>query len=90
MFTILAGDNIQMKTISSSLTNPNLGADRISATSRQLLPKSESTADASAPNFQAQAFRREVPMPQKGEFVEVDGKKYFLDAPRGSYVNILV
>ena len=90
MFTILAEDNIQMKNISSSLTNTSLSTDRISTASRQLLPKSDSAADTTVSNFQSQAFRREVPIPQNGAFVEVDGKKYFLDAPRGSYVNILV
>ena len=90
MFTILAEDNIQMKSISSSLTNTSLSTDRVSTASRQLLPKSDPMSDTAASNFQSQAFRREVPMPQNGAFVEVDGKKYFLDAPRGSSVNILV
>ena len=80
-----------MKTELSSLTRPGINTDRISVASKQRVQKNEAPADSGAPPVQASsAFLREVPMQKNAEFVEIDGKKYFLDAPRGSYVNILV
>ncbi|MBR1778658.1 MAG: hypothetical protein IJ752_08785 [Alphaproteobacteria bacterium] len=79
-----------MKAPVSSATGSNLSTERIAAVSRQQMPKIESSADQNTPAFQASSFRREVPLPKNADFVEIDGKKYFLDAPRGTYLNIVV
>ena len=39
---------------------------------------------------QSASFLREIPIPRNAEYVEADGKKYLLNAPRGTYLNILV
>jgi len=79
-----------MKTPLSSLTGSSISTDRIAVASRQRTSKIEQPLDQNASPFQSSSFRREVPMPQNAEFVEIDGKKYFLDAPRGTYLNIIV
>lgn len=81
-----------MKPISSSTSGLELNTDRIAAASKQRQTRATAAAegqDASSA-FQAAAFRREMPMTRDAGFVEVDGKKYFLNAPRGTYVNIIV
>lgn len=80
-----------MKPVTSFTSGLDLNTDRIAAASRQNrvhTPPAEANNDS--PSFQASAFRREIPMPRNAEFVELNGKKYFLNAPRGTYVNILV
>ena len=80
-----------MKTELSSLTPPGINTDRISAASKQRAQRNETAAVSNAsPPRASSPFLREVPLQKNAEFVEIDGKKYFLDAPRGSYVNILV
>ena len=79
-----------MKAPISSLTGSALGTDRVAAASRQRQPRIETPANQEAPILQSSAFKREVPMPQNADFVEIDGRKYFLDAPRGTYLDILV
>ena len=79
-----------MKTVSSSLTGSGINTDRISVASKQRLPKNEASPEYKTPPVQASSFKREVPLPQNTGFVEVDGKKYYLNAPRGTYLNILV
>ena len=39
---------------------------------------------------QSSPFLREIPIPRNAEYVEADGKRYLLNAPRGTYLNILV
>ena len=79
-----------MKTPVSSLTNSLVNTDRVSIASKQPAQKIESLSGKESSSSQFSSFRREVPMPRNAEFVEVDGKKYFLNAPRGSYVDIIV
>ena len=80
-----------MKPVTSFTSGLDLNTDRIAAASRQNRVHVQPTeANNDAPAFQASAFRREIPMPRNAEFVELNGKKYFLNAPRGTYVNILV
>lgn len=80
-----------MKAPVSSLTGSGINTDRISPASKQNRPRIETSLpqqDATA--FQSSSFRREVPIQHGNEFVEIDGKKYFLDAPRGTYLDIIV
>ena len=80
-----------MKAVSSSVTGSGVSTDRISVASKQRMPKAEQLpSDQTASVFQSSPFKREVPLPHNAEFVEIDGKKYFLDAPRGTYVNIVI
>ena len=79
-----------MKPVSSSISGLELNTDRIAAASKQRQTRASATPEQNASAFQAAAFRREMPMTSAAEFVEVDGKKYFLNAPRGTYVNIIV
>ena len=80
-----------MKTAPSSMTGSGINTDRISIASRQLTPKAgNQPVSSKTSDIQASSFKREVPMPAEAKFVEIDGKKYFLDAPRGTYLNILV
>ena len=80
----------EMKTPLSSLTGTAINTDRISVASKQRTVRIDQSPEQSEPASQQTSFRREVPMPKGAEFVEIDGKKYFLDAPRGTYLNILV
>lgn len=54
---------------------------------RKQRPAGESAPDESAASA---AFRREMPMTRGSDYVDVDGKRYFFDAPRGTYLNIVV
>lgn len=72
-----------MTKVPATLQSPILNADRIAAASKQIRP---AAAESKAPSFQ-----RERPFDtQNAEFVELDGKRYYLNAPRGTYLNILV
>lgn len=81
-----------MKTVTSANRSLELSTERVAASSRQQRPGAAKTAvfqdESSA--AQVSGLRREVPMPDDAEFVISDGKKYFLNVPRGTYVNILV
>lgn len=79
-----------MKPISSSTSGLELNTDRIAAASKQRQTRAPASAEQDSAAFHAAAFRREMPMTRDAEFVEVDGKKYFLNAPRGTYVNIII
>lgn len=79
-----------MKPISSSTSGLELNTDRIAAASKQRPTRASVSAEETPSSFQAAAFRREMPMTRDAGFVEIDGKKYFLNAPRGTYVNIIV
>ena len=78
-----------MKTPVSSFTGTNINTDRISVASKQRA-RTFDTVSGETISSKTSAFKREVPMPQNSEFVEIDGKKYFLNAPRGFYVDIIV
>lgn len=81
-----------MKPVTSFSSGLELNTDRIAAASKQRrADRPAATTDSSRePAQQARAFRREIPMPDNAGFVDVDGKRYFLNAPRGTYVNIVV
>lgn len=78
-----------MASISSPLTGSGINTDRISVASKQRSSEAPVMKEE-AQTLSASSFRREVPIQQKGDFVEVNGKRYFLNARRGTYVNILV
>ena len=79
-----------MKPVSSSTSGLELNTDRIAAASKQRQTRVSAATEQSSPDFRTSPFKREIPIPQNAEFVEVDGKKYFLNAPRGTYVNIII
>ena len=79
-----------MKAPVSSLTRTNVNTDLISVASKQRTQTTDTLSDKDVFSSGQSAFKREVPMPHNAEFVEVDGKKYFLNAPRGYYVDIIV
>ncbi len=79
-----------MKTVPASLASSGVNTDRISIASKQRALKNETPSDYRASAVQSQPFKREVPIPGTDGIVEADGKKYYLNAPRGTYVNILV
>ena len=80
-----------MAPISPALTGTSVNTDRISVSSRQRTAETEAARrQEEQANVPALTFRREVPMPANDGFVEADGKRYFLNAPRGTYVNIVV
>lgn len=81
-----------MKPVTSFSSGLELNTDRIAAASKQRRADrpAATTESNREPAQQASAFRREIPMPDNAGFVDVDGKRYFLNAPRGTYVNIVV
>ena len=90
VYDLLLQEFIQMKTALPSLTGSGINTDRISVASKQRALKNETTPDNKTSAVQTSSFKREVPIPQNAGFVEADGKKYYLNAPRGTYLNILV
>lgn len=79
-----------MSNVSSANSGLNLSTDRIAAGSRQQPTPSAKATSSASDNALVPSFRREVPLSDDAKFVEVDGNKYFLDVPRGTYLNILV
>lgn len=76
-----------MKPIPSSLTKGlNLNTDRIITASKQKMPPSEK-AHSVTPSL---TLRQDVFSGSNNAFVELDGKRYYLNAARGSYINIIV
>ncbi len=80
-----------MKPISSFSSGLELNTDRIASTSKHRSAQPTRSVETNTFGSQhASAFKREVPFSNGSEFVEIDGKKYFFSAPRGTYVNIIV
>lgn len=81
-----------MKSVTSANRSLELNTERVAASSKQQRLGAAKTAASqdSGPVASPGPFRREVPMTDDAEFVISDGKKYFLNVPRGTYVNILV
>ena len=74
-----------MTKLPSTLQSLSVNTDRIAAASKQ---RSVQNAQDRQPSAD---FRRERPFDTRdADFVEVDGKRYYLNAPRGTYLNILV
>lgn len=74
-----------------SFNKPSLGVntDRVAASSRSFLKKNiEETKEFSEKT--PVLYTREVPGLNDSPFVEENGKRYYLNAPRGTYLNILV
>lgn len=62
----------------------SVSTDRIATASKARVSNGGTAATAAS-------FQRERPFDtQNAEFVELDGKRYYLNAPRGTYLNILV
>lgn len=73
-----------MTKVPSTLHGLTVNTDRIAAASKQRVSNGEKAVSATA-------FQRERPFDtQNAEFVELDGTRYYLNAPRGTYLNILV
>lgn len=73
-----------MTKVPSTLHGLTVNTDRIAAAAKQRVSNGEKAVSATA-------FQRERPFDtQNAEFVELDGKRYYLNAPRGTYLNILV
>ena len=79
-----------MKPVSSSTSGLELNTDRIAAASKQRQVRSLPSAKQEAYDSPLTSFKRERPISNNAEFVEIDGKRYFLNAPRGTYVNIII
>lgn len=76
-----------MSSVSFSNRGINVNTDRIAASSKRIEAAGRSverTTDV------LPAFRREALFGEESNFVEIDGKRYNLNAPRGTYINILV
>ena len=71
-----------MKNVTASSLSLNM--DRISSASKN------SSAPVRPDRGSLRIGGRESFFDPSGAFVEVDGKRYYLDAPRGTYLNILV
>ncbi len=75
-----------MKAVTSLPPTSGRATNGFSVTRKQRTA-GESVSDESAASA---AFRREMPMTRGSDYVDVDGKRYFFDAPRGTYLNIVV
>ncbi len=80
-----------MKPVSSFSSGLEINTDRIASASKQKMSQPTSSVEKQTFGSERSAsFRREVPFSHGSEFVEIDGKKYFFSAPRGTYLNIVV
>ena len=79
-----------MKSVSSSTPRLNLNTDRIAVASKQQQKNVSALNTPQTETFNTGSFKREVPLIPQSDFVEIDGKKYYLNAPRGTYVNIVI
>ncbi len=79
-----------MSNVSLGNSGLNISTDHIQVGSKRAPTPGIQDVQAASPQDARTPFRREVPHTERSEFVEVEGKKYFLNAPRGTYVNILV
>ncbi len=75
-----------MKTIPSSFKGLDLNTDRIIAASKQKILPSEKK-NSITPSL---ISRQDTLSGSNNTFVELDGKRYYLNAVRGSYINIIV
>ena len=74
-----------------SFHKPQVGVntDRIAASSRAFTP--QKSAETTSAEREKNPSRREMFAPDASEpFVEKDGKRYYLNAPRGTYLDIFV
>lgn len=73
-----------MTKVPSTQHSLSVNTDRIAASSKPRVSIGNTVAPSAS-------FQRERPFDtQNAEFVELDGKRYYLNAPRGTYLNILV
>ena len=78
-----------MAEISFSNTQTGVNTDRIAASSRAFTPSKSERAD-NGDSARAVAVRSSYKANPADPFVEIDGKRYYLNAPRGTYLDILV
>lgn len=72
-----------------SVKSTALTADRLSVEARRTPLVGRQTA--AGETEKNRVFAREAPFAtDKAEFVEADGRRYYLNAPRGTYLDILV
>lgn len=77
--------DFKMTKVPSAIQSLTVNTDRISAASKQRTVQNTPDHRPSAD------FKRERPFDTRNaDFVEIDGKRYYLNAPRGTYLNILV
>lgn len=75
-----------MSNVSFTNRGINLDTGRVAASSKRADFAKNTEKQTVSPSY-----RREVPfLNDEGTFVEISGKRYNLNAPRGTYVNILV
>lgn len=81
-----------MAGVSFNKPQSGVNTDRIAASSRAFTPAKSASSTEKARDSQTNALvRRERFDAQPADpFVEVNGKRYYLNAPRGTYLNILV
>lgn len=77
-----------MSNVSFTNRQINVNTDQIAASSKRIEPAKRQNIEQNIDVLPA--FRREVPFSEYSHFVEIDGKRYNLNAPRGTYLNILV
>lgn len=79
-----------MKVPASPLSGTSNGTDVIAITARRNQTRVDHQNKPADSSQKSSSFLREVPFSRDSEYVEADGKRYFLNAPRGTYLNILV
>ena len=79
-----------MKIPVSSTSGFSNGTDIVSAAAVRNQKKAEANDRQLSSSPSSSAFLREIPIPREAAYVEADGKKYLLNAPRGTYLNIIV
>lgn len=80
-----------MAGVSFNKPQSGVNTDRIAASSRAFTPaKTAPTGNPAGSQTKAIVSRERFDAQPADPFVEVDGKRYYLNAPRGTYLNILV
>ena len=78
-----------MANVSFNNSPTGVNTDRVAASSKAFVKKNVEN-DSSGFQSPAQITHRPLPDDKNAPFVEVDGKRYYLNVPRGTYLNILV
>lgn len=79
-----------MAEISFNKSQTGVNTDRIAASSRAFTPSRTAQTQDGRESSRAVDVRRSYKANPADPFVEIDGKKYYLNAPRGTYLDILV
>ena len=79
-----------MANVSFNNSTTGVNTDRVAASSKAFVKKNVDNNPAPDSQTFLPAPRRAVPNGENAPFVDVDGKRYYLNVPRGTYLNILV